>query len=161
MKLSTRARYALRMALDIARHGNEETPVSLGDVAKRTELSRGYLEQLAMVLRSASLVRGVAGKQGGYFLCRPPADITLLDIIEAAIGPVAILDCLGDPDQCALTGDCECRLVYMLINRRITEVFADYTLADLADPKWAGAMERKLSGLDAAKAGRPPRACGA
>ena len=73
MKLSTRARYALRVMLDIARHGGRETPVSLAAVATRTDLSHGYLEQLAMGLRRARLLRGVAGRKGGYMLGMAPA----------------------------------------------------------------------------------------
>ena len=60
MRLSTRARYALRMMLDIARNGGQDVPVSLGMVAERTDLSRGYLEQVALSLRNARLVKGVA-----------------------------------------------------------------------------------------------------
>ena len=59
MRLSTRARYALRMMLDVARNGGDGDPVSLANVAERTGISRGYLEQLAMALRTARLVRGV------------------------------------------------------------------------------------------------------
>ena len=59
MKISTRARYALRMMLDIGRHGDRKTPVSLTLVAERTGISRGYLEQLALSLRHARLVRAV------------------------------------------------------------------------------------------------------
>ena len=60
MKISTRGRYALRMMLDIARHGAQEKPVSLASVSERTAISHGYLEQVALALRSARLVRGVA-----------------------------------------------------------------------------------------------------
>ena len=75
MKLSTRARYTLRMMIDMARHGGVDTPVSLASVAHRTDLSRGYLEQLATGLRRARLLRGVAGRKGGYRLARPASEI--------------------------------------------------------------------------------------
>jgi DNA-binding IscR family transcriptional regulator len=41
MKISTRGRYALRMMLDVACHGGEDTPVSLASVSERTGISHG------------------------------------------------------------------------------------------------------------------------
>jgi len=120
MKISTRGRYALRMMLDIARHGAQEAPVSLASVSERTGLSHGYLEQVALALRGAGLVRGVAGRYGGYKLAIPAEKITIRD----------------EPEACPRADYCECRVVYALINHRIGEVLEEFTLADLADPSW-------------------------
>jgi Rrf2 family protein len=136
MRLSTRARYALRMMLDVARHGGDERPVSLAEVAERTDLSRGYLEQLAQALRNARLLRAVAGRHGGYLLARQAEEITVGDVIETAIGPVCVVDCIEDPEGCPRSEYCECRVVYAIINTRVAEVLHLYTLADLLDPAW-------------------------
>lgn len=144
LKLSTRARYALRMMLDIAKEGGEETPVSLSGVSQRTRVSRGYLEQLALALRNAGLLQGYLGKQGGYRLSRPAREIRLQEIVEAAIGPIAILDCLREPQTCARVESCECRLLYELINKRIVEAFAGFTLEDLRNPSWHDRLAREL-----------------
>jgi Rrf2 family protein len=136
MKISTRGRYALRMMLDIARHDGENSPVSLASVAERTGISHGYLEQVALALRSARLVRGVAGRHGGYKLAAPARDITIRKIIEATIGPICVVDCIEEPEACLRSEDCECRVVYALINRRIGDVLDEFTLGDLADPGW-------------------------
>jgi Rrf2 family protein len=124
------------MMLDVARNGGEDRPVSLATVAERTGISRGYLEQLALALRNARLVRGVAGRYGGYKLAEPASSITIGQIIESAIGPVCLVDCLEDPTTCPRAEWCECRVVYELINDRIAEVLREYTLADLLDPSW-------------------------
>jgi Rrf2 family protein len=120
------------MMLDIARFGSEESPVSLSTVAERGDISRGYLEQLALGLRNANLLKAVAGRYGGYRLARPASEITLGRIIEAAIGPINLVECVANPDDCLRSEGCECRQLYALINRRITEVLDEYTLADLA-----------------------------
>jgi len=135
MKLSTRGRYALRMMLDIARSGVDGKPVSLATVSARTDISRGYLEQLALALRNARLLKGVSGRYGGYRLSQPASEITLTRVIEAAIGPINVVDCVDSPDDCPRSDMCECRVVYQLINGRIAEVLDDYTLADLAQGK--------------------------
>jgi Rrf2 family protein len=136
MKISTRGRYALRMMLDIARNGGRDTPVSLASVSDRTSISHGYLEQVVLALRAARLVRGVAGRHGGYTLAVPADQITIRQIIEASIGPVCVVDCIDEPEACPRADFCECRIVYALINLRIGEVLEEFTLADLADPSW-------------------------
>lgn len=136
MRLTTRARYALRMMLDVAKNGGEEAPVSLATVSERTGISRGYLEQLALALRNARLVRGIAGRYGGYRLTEPASQITIGQILEAAIGPICLVDCVEDPMTCPRAEFCECRVVYALINERISEVLREYTLSDLLDPSW-------------------------
>ena len=68
MKLSTRARYALRMMVEITRQANGEKKVSLSQIARSSNLPRRYLEQLAIGLKKASLITGISGKGGGYIL---------------------------------------------------------------------------------------------
>ena len=132
LKLSTRARYALRMMVEIAKQENGGENVSLKQVARSTDLSRKYLEQLAIGLKNASLITGVTGKGGGYVLARSAGEIRVGQIVEAAIGPINIVDCVLKPDVC-ISGDCcNCRWIYERINDRIVEVLDGFTLADLA-----------------------------
>lgn len=129
--------------LEVARHASEE-PVSLATVARHTHLSRAYLEQLALALRNARLVKGVCGKGGGYRLSRDPADITVREILEAVMGPIAIVECVEDPASCMLAEFCECRPVYGLINQRITDALSSFTLADLLDSRRVAVMRGEL-----------------
>ncbi|MCP4900851.1 MAG: Rrf2 family transcriptional regulator [bacterium] len=146
MKLSTRARYALRLMVDLAVQGNEDESVSLATVAGRTGLSRGYLEQLALTLRNARLVRSSAGRKGGYRLARPASKITIGEIVEASIGPICVVDCVDDPESCMRTDYCECRLVYALINKKVAEVLHAYSLGDLTDPDWIHTIQDQIDG---------------
>jgi Rrf2 family cysteine metabolism transcriptional repressor len=136
MKLSTRARYALRVMLDVARHGGRDSPVSLAQVAVRTDLSHGYLEQLAMGLRRARLLRGVAGRKGGYMLALEPSRIRVGNVVEASIGEVCLVDCVKKPSLCERAVRCETRALYCLLNERIEETLQSLTLADLMDADW-------------------------
>jgi Rrf2 family protein len=124
------------MMLDLARHAGEGTIVPLAAVASRTNLSRGYLEQLAMGLRRARLLRGVPGRKGGYRLARPASTIRVGDVIEASIGPVCIVDCVDDPSICDRADHCEARVLYSLINERILTEVRSHTLEDLLDESW-------------------------
>jgi Rrf2 family protein len=138
--------------LDIAKHSEGGSPVSLSTVSDRTGISHGYLEQLAPALRAARLVKSVAGRHGGYRLASPASEISIGQIIEASIGPVCIVDCVEEPEACLRSEYCECRVVYSLINQRIAQVLDEFSLEDLLDPRWTrskeGDLERQLISID-------------
>jgi len=119
----------------LARMGRDGKPTRMCEIAQRTGLSRGYLEQLAIFLKSATLVSGVCGRNGGYMLARPAHEITLAEIIQAAIGPFSLSDCVRSPDVCVRSEWCECRDLWAVIGSRVAAVFDEYTLADLCDPE--------------------------
>jgi Rrf2 family protein len=110
------------------------------------KVSHGYLEHLARALRGAGLLRSVVGRYGGYLLSRPAVQISVLEILEAAIGSIEVVECLSVPEGCALGGDCECRVFFALLNRRVTETMEDVQLSDLLDPRWRRIIEAQLAG---------------
>ncbi len=145
MRLSTRARYAVRMLLDINKHSIDNQPVSLHDIAIRTRISRKYLEQLAMALKSSDLIKGFSGKKGGYVLKRPASQITIGDIVQATIGAINITDCVENIDNCMSADYCVCRLVWCLINHKIIDVLNEYTLKDLASKDCVKELSSELA----------------
>jgi len=130
MKLSTRARYALRMMVEFARRSGED-PVSLAEVAESTNLPKRYLDQLVIGLKAQALLRSVRGRGGGYQLTRPPEEISVGQITQAAIGPINVVECVLQPDVCPRSDDCEFRWIYAQVNAQITEVLDGITVADL------------------------------
>lgn len=80
MKLSTRARYGLRVCFLL---GVSCGTVSLTKLSEQSDLSLKYLEQLMMKLRKSQIVESVRGLNGGYALSRPPSEITVADILDA------------------------------------------------------------------------------
>ena len=141
MKFSTRARYALRMMIEIARKPGTDL-VSLGRVAENTKISKRYLDQLALALKTSSLTRSTRGRGGGHQLARPAEQISVGEIIEAAIGPINVVECVRCPEICLKSDYCECRWVYERINDEIVKVLNSMSLAELArmnrDPAGSG-----------------------
>jgi Rrf2 family protein len=122
--------------IQIAQHGNNGKPVSLNLIAKKTNISRRYLEQVVMPLRSANLIKGLSGKDGGYVLAKPAREILVGDIVQAAIGEINIVNCVNEPGTCTRAEGCSCRALYSHINDRILDAMNEVTLADLASPEW-------------------------
>jgi Rrf2 family protein len=130
--------------LEVSRHGTAEAPVSMSVVAKNTSISKAYLEQLAMSLKEASLLTGRLGRKGGYVLSRPPSDIRIREIVEAAIGSVSVTECAEDPLVCIRSGECACHVVWVEISKRIRGVLDEYSLADLSDDKFSEAHRPEI-----------------
>ena len=82
MKLTTRGHYSVKALLDLS-FQPEYGPTSVKAIAQRQDLPAPYLEKLLIEMRRANLVISVRGAHGGYQLARPPAQISLGQILEA------------------------------------------------------------------------------
>ncbi len=136
MKISTKGRYALRLMLDIALHGQEGVPVRIKDIALRQDLSRKYLEQIIAALNKAGYVRSVRGPQGGYLLTKQPREYTagmILRLTEGSLAPVVCLEAGEDGAFCDKVDDCATIILWKKLNDAINSVVEDVTLEDLMD----------------------------
>jgi Rrf2 family protein len=68
-------------------------PVPAARLAELHQVSATYLAKQLQALSRAGLVTSVQGKSGGYVLTRSPAEITMLDVVEAIEGPTATFTC--------------------------------------------------------------------
>jgi Rrf2 family protein len=84
MRLSARADYALRAAIEIASIG--EGHITADQVARTQQIPVKFLETILTQLRRAGLVRSQRGPDGGFWLARPADEISLADIIRAIDG---------------------------------------------------------------------------
>ena len=72
MRLTTRGRYAVTALLDLAlQTSQQDSAVSLSDIAKRQSISISYLEQLFSKLRKRVLFTMIRGAAWGYHLALP------------------------------------------------------------------------------------------
>jgi Rrf2 family protein len=144
MKLSSRVRHAVRLTLEVHRQAVDDKPVRLSDVSRVTNISRRFLEQLAMSLKSHSIIRGICGRNGGYILGRPANEITIGDIIRAVNGPIDLAVCTEDPNDCMAAEFCESRLVWLLLKQRVNNLLDEYTVADMLDKNFLNEMRAEL-----------------
>jgi Rrf2 family protein len=88
VRVSAKTDYALRAALELAA-APDEKPVKGERIATAQAIPLRFLENILMQLRHAGLVESRRGADGGYRLARPPAEVTLADVIRAIDGPLA------------------------------------------------------------------------
>ena len=132
LKLSTKARYALRFMIELSLHEGEGL-VHLATVAEAQSLSQKYLEQLAMSLRHSGLVNAERGSAGGYELAQSPAEITARQIVQAVEGPLELIGCVARPSTCQRSPGCAAHGLWRRLNAAIGDVLMETTLADLRD----------------------------
>ena len=130
MKISTKGRYGLRILIDLATHDSEK-PRMVRDIAVSQQISEKYISRLIIDLRRARLVRSVRGMKGGFFLARPPREITLLDIMETMEGTISVVDCVMQPEKCAQNADCAARNVWKRLNDGIRELMRGITFEEI------------------------------
>jgi len=131
MHPSTKLRYGLRAMVDISLQPTDR-PVLVQSIAERQNISRKYLDQLLAQLRGAGLVRSIRGSRGGYFLARPPEEITVQEIASALDGAPTLLECVDDASACARSEFCIAIEFWRDLSELISEKMKKTTLVDLA-----------------------------
>lgn len=131
MRLSTKGRYAVTAMLDLTLQGGDG-PVTLAEISETQGISLSYLEQLFACLRGKQLVRGIRGPGGGYYLGRPPEEISVADIICAVDEWVEFTRCGGNRD-CKDGKRCLTHNLWDELSSEIFNFLSRITLADLVE----------------------------
>ncbi|MBE6418625.1 MAG: Rrf2 family transcriptional regulator [Akkermansiaceae bacterium] len=131
LKISTKGRYALRIMIDLAHH-IEDGPVSLRAVAERQQVTLKYMESIMSLLLREELVVSSRGKSGGYKLTREPKDYSVYEILHAAEGNLAPVQCLATTvNDCPLQGTCPTLPMWEGLNELVMNYLGKYTLDTL------------------------------
>jgi Rrf2 family protein len=134
MKLSKRGEYGLRAMIDLA-SWESEAIVQIKEIAERERIPIKFLEQILVMLKNAGLLHSKMGVGGGYYLARPPEEITLGQIVRVLDGPLAPINCVSqlayEPCGCADEETCGLRLVMLDVRNAITDILDNTTLADV------------------------------
>ena len=144
--LSRRGDYAIRAMLALAEH---EAPgadglLSVRIIAERTRIPAGFAAHVLADLVRSGLVRGSAGRAGGYRLSSPADSISLLRVVEAAEGRVIATRCVLRGSPCDPAGHC---VVHDVIARTTSAAAAELACTSLGG---AFAARLKQDGEDGA-----------
>ena len=130
MRVSAKADYAIRAAVELAAAG--EGPTKGERIAQAQSIPPNFLENILVDLRNAGLVASRRGADGGYWLARPAEEISLADIIRAVDGPLANVRGIRS-EQVEYAGSAEpLRDVWVAVRASLRGVLEHVTLADLA-----------------------------
>jgi Rrf2 family protein len=131
MRISAKADYAVRAAIEMAAAGDE--PLKGEKIAEAQNIPLQFLEHILLELKHARLVRARRGARGGYWLARPPEEITLANLIRAVEGPLANIQDQA-PEATKYPGNAEGLTdVWIAVRASLRRVLERVTVADLRD----------------------------
>ena len=130
MQITRQADYALRAMLFLARlQPNQRAATNA--IAETQKIPPSFLAKIISQLSIAGLIHTSRGARGGVELARPAAEISVLEVVEAIDGPIALNECVLDPEGCVFGTDCPIHSVWCesqeeLVNRLRTTNFATF-----------------------------------
>jgi len=130
VRVSAKADYAVRAAVELA--VSDEGPVKAEDIANRQSIPHNFLVKILHELRLAGLVRSQRGPEGGHQLARPPAEISVADVLRAVEGPLA--EVRGTPPESLqyMGAAMPLQRVWVALRTNVRSVLESVTLADIA-----------------------------
>jgi len=97
LKLSVKSDYATRAVLVLARRHTPGGTTRAEVIAAEGGIPPNYLTQILIELKAQDIVTSIRGKQGGYALARPPAEITLGEVLRGVCGPLLDTPAIASP----------------------------------------------------------------
>ena len=145
MRISAKSDYAIRALVELAAGGSQ--PVTCEAIASSQQIPYRFLKAVLRDLRRVGLVRSQRGCEGGYWLGRDAARISLADVVAAVDGGLVTVH--GEPPAGAGYEPPAHRIaaVWQAIRVRTEEILAGVTVADLLTDT-PGEPARSLLGID-------------
>ncbi len=138
--LTVSVEYGIHCLLWLA--GPDRAPVSSRDLAELQGISTSFVAKIFPKLEKAGIVRSSEGVHGGYVLAKTPAQISVLEIVDAIEGRKPLFDCREIRGRCALFGDpppswatagvCAVHAVMLRAEKAMRDALAAQSLGDIA-----------------------------
>jgi Rrf2 family protein len=129
VRISAKADYAVRAAMGLSL---VDGPAKAEHIASRHGIPLKFLEKILFDLRHAGLVATRRGPEGGYWLARDAADISVADVMRAVDGPLADVHGVAPEDVEYEEGFAALQRVWIAVRTNLRSVLESISIADLA-----------------------------
>jgi Rrf2 family protein len=135
MQITRAGEYGVLGLMHLARRQPGQRAM-IDEVSRQERIPKSFLAKIFQNLAKAGLVRSVRGSHGGFELLKNPADISVLEVIEAVEGKIVFQRCRMDKPDCEHEGGCALCSLFERAQDGIKDVLTRTTLHDLlADEK--------------------------
>ncbi|HOE95352.1 MAG TPA: SUF system Fe-S cluster assembly regulator [Candidatus Sumerlaeota bacterium] len=118
-------------------------PHNARDLSRAAHLPLPMVSKILKSLARAGILESQRGTKGGYRLARPPARISVAEIITALEGPIALTECVGEVESnCSVERLCPIRVSWHRINHAIRDALAEITLDEMMGPMFPRPADR-------------------
>jgi Rrf2 family protein len=132
LRLSKKADYALIAMKHLARNRSGAPSTSAREIAEEYDIPIELMAKVLQRLVRTGLLLSTQGTRGGYTLLRPPAAITVGDVIQAVDGPFTVTACSTDNHACDQYSKCSVRDPLWQLRERLVATLGTVTVAELA-----------------------------
>ena len=147
MRISAKADYAVRAAVEMAAAGDQ--PLKGEKIAEAQDIPLQFLEHILLELKHHGIVRARRGAKGGYWLARPADEVTVAEIVRAVEGPIAHVQSTP-PEAIEYRGHSEhLQEVWIAVRASLRHVLEEVTLADLVSGELPDAVRELAADPDA------------
>ncbi len=105
IRLTKAGEYGLRAIRYMVENGHEDR-ISIGDISDNKKIPEPFLRKLFKPLVKQGIVNSTRGVSGGVRLSKAPEEITILEVVEALEGPLALNECLLEDNSCEFLAEC-------------------------------------------------------
>ncbi|HEV7925560.1 MAG TPA: Rrf2 family transcriptional regulator [Verrucomicrobiae bacterium] len=130
MQITRAGEYGVMGLMHLARRRPGQRTM-IDEVSREQKISKSFLAKIFQSLVKAGLVRSIRGAGGGFALARNPAQIPVLDIIEAVEGRILFQRCKMARPDCEHVGGCALCGLFERAQDGLKDALTRTTLADL------------------------------
>lgn len=133
MRVSKKTDYALRALFTLVENYGRG-PISIRELARRNDVPKRFLEQIVLDLKRKGWVDSLPGVRGGIMLAKPPAKITMGEVVRHFDGIISPIDCVSVSgyQPCSQESVCRFRRVFLDVRNYATQLMDGSTLETVA-----------------------------
>lgn len=133
MKITYKGDYALKALFHLALKYGEGQVMSINEITKSGDMPMKFLEQILLTLRKGGFVKSKRGINGGFYLARPPREITVGEVVRFIEGPIGPISCIQEDcyKGCKDIASCIFRDVWKEVAHAISVVVDTLTFEEL------------------------------
>jgi Rrf2 family protein len=145
--ISKKTKYALKALIYLARE-YDRGPILISDLARDERIPKKFLELILLTLKNNGVLQSRKGKGGGYYLGKPPREISMGSVIRILDGPLAPVPCVSETayarcQECADERTCGIRQVMKDVRDTMAGILDGTSLADLLEREAKAAKKEK------------------
>ncbi len=131
MQFTRKGDYAMKAMAYLA-EANGDAPHTIDEISENSNIPRHFLAKILKDLTRANLLVATKGAKGGYTLARKPTEISLLEVMEATVGPVALNICLESKGRCPEHSTCGLFPVWREASDAVHDIFENTKLSSVS-----------------------------
>lgn len=134
MQITREGDYAVRSVLFLARQPYKKVSF-VTEISEEYNIPRSFLAKILQKLVKSKIVRSYRGVKGGFSLARQAKDISVLDVLEAVEGKLALNLCIVDKKKCDFSRQCPVHSVWGQAQAKVVDVLKKSNFDELARQK--------------------------